>query len=53
MLAGASISVTRRLFLSLETRYAWANSPLSGDFVGFDNIDLNGLQSTVGIEVVF
>ncbi|MDP6580072.1 MAG: hypothetical protein QF681_05405 [Vicinamibacterales bacterium] len=53
VLAGASISVTRRLFLSLETRYAWANSPLSGDFVGFDNIDLNGLQSTVGIEVVF
>ena len=53
VLAGASISVTRQLFLSLETRYVWANTPLSGDFVGFDNINLNGLQSTVGIELVF
>jgi opacity protein-like surface antigen len=53
VLAGASVSVTERLFIGIETRYVWANTPLSGDFVGFDNIDLNGLHSTVGIELVF
>ena len=51
--AGASVSLTRQLFLGVEARHVWANTPLSGDFVGFDNIDLNGFQATVGIEFVF
>ena len=51
--AGGSVSLTRRLFLGVEARYVWARTPLSGDFVGFDNIDLNGVQATVGIEFVF
>ena len=52
-LAGASVSLTRQLFLSVEGRYRWATTPASGDFVGFDNISLSGVQSTVGIEFVF
>ena len=51
--AGASINVTRGLFVDVEARYVWANTPLSRDFVGFDNIDLNGFQTTGGIEFVF
>ncbi len=51
--AGISVSLTRRLFLGVEARYVWANTPLSGDFAGFDNIDLNGVQATGGIEFVF
>ena len=50
---GASVKLTRQLFSSIEGRYVWANTPLSSDFVGFDNIDLNGFQATVGIEFVF
>ena len=51
--AGASVSLTRQLFLGVEARYVWADTPLSGHFVGFDNIDLNGFQATGGIEFVF
>ena len=53
LFAGASASLTRQLFLGVEARYVWADTPLSGDFVGFDNIDLNGFQATGGIEFVF
>ena len=51
--AGASIGMTRKLFVTVEARYVWANTPLSQDFVGFDNIDLNGFETTGGIEFVF
>ena len=53
VLAGATVSLTRQLFLSVEARYRWAATPLSGDFVDFDNISLSGVQPTVGIEFVF
>ena len=53
LFAGTSVNVTRNLFLSIEARYVWADTPLSQDFVGFDNIDLNGFQATAGIEFVF
>ena len=53
LFAGASVGVTRNLFVSIEARYIWADTPLSQDFVGFDNIDLNGFQATAGIEFVF
>ncbi len=42
-----------QLFANVEGRYVWANTLLSRDFVGFDNIDLNGLRITVGIEYLF
>lgn len=51
--AGASISLTRQLFLGVEVRYARAGTRLSRDFVGFDNITLGGFQTTGGIEFVF
>ena len=51
--AGTSVNVTRQLFVGIEARYVWADTPLSQDFVGFDNIDLDGFQATVGIAFVF
>jgi hypothetical protein len=51
--AGTSVNLTRKLFVGIEARYVWADTPLSQDFVGFDNIDLNGFQVTAGIEFVF
>ena len=50
---GASINLTPQLFATVEARYVWANTPLSDAFVGFDNIDLNALRITVGIEYLF
>lgn len=50
---GTSVNLTRHLFLGVEARYIWANTPLSADFVGFENIDLNGLRITIGIEYLF
>ena len=49
---GTSIKLSRRVFAGIEIRYNWSDTPLSRDFVGFDNIDLGGLQLTVGIELV-
>ena len=53
LLAGTSVNVFQRLFLIVEARYVWAGTPLSDDFVGFENLDLNGMQVTSGIEIVF
>ena len=50
---GASVNLMPQLFANVEGRYVWANTLLSRDFVGFDNIDLNGLRITVGIEYLF
>ena len=50
---GASVNLMPQLFAHVEGRYVWANTLLSRDFVGFDNIDLNGLRITVGIEYLF
>jgi len=53
LFGGASVSLARRFFLEVEARYVWADTPLSGSFVGFDNIDLSGFQTTGGIAFVF
>ena len=50
---GASVNLIPQLFANIEARYVWANTPLSNDFIGFDNIDLNSLRITVGIEYLF
>ncbi len=49
--AGASLRMTRRLFAVAEVRRVWSGAELAGDFVG--DMDLNGLQITGGIEILF
>lgn len=46
---GLDLSLNPHLFLTLEARYAWADSELKQDFVDFDPIDLTGLGITGGI----
>jgi hypothetical protein len=53
VLAGASIHLSRRLSMVIEARYLWADTALGRDFVGFEDIDLNGSHITAGIEVLF
>ena len=50
---GLDLQLKPKWYLSLEGRYVWADARLSGDFVGFDPIDLNGLRITVGFSYSF
>ena len=52
-LLGAEFALTPRLGFSTEGRYGWAKSDLSGDFVGFEPIDLSGFSATMGLTVRF
>lgn len=50
---GLDLQLTPKWYLSLEGRYVWADADLSGDYVGFDPIDLNGLRITGGFSYSF
>lgn len=50
---GTDIQVFRRMLLSLEARYNWANAELDRDFVGFAPLDLGGLKFGAGVHFVF
>lgn len=49
VLGGAEITMTKHLAVDLQTRYTLGSANMSSPFVGFDRIDLNGLQTTVGL----
>lgn len=50
---GTDIQVFRKIFLSLEGRYTWANATLDQDFIDFDPIDLGGFRFGVGFHYAF
>jgi hypothetical protein len=51
--AGAEFSIDPRFAVVTEARYGWSRSSLSGDFSGFNRIDLSGFSTTAGIAVRF
>lgn len=51
--AGVDVSVSPRVVLTGEGRYAFASTDLGQAFSGFDKIDLAGFQARVGISVRF
>ena len=48
-LAGIDFTLTPHLALTGEAKYIWAHGKLSDSFSGFDNIDLSGLSTTLGL----
>jgi hypothetical protein len=50
---GADIQLYKRMFLSLEGRYMWADAPLSRDFIDFEPIDLGGFRFGAGLHLAF
>lgn len=52
-MAGFDIAIGQQFVFTAEGRYNWANDPMEGGFVGFDNIDLDGLQLIGGIAIRF
>lgn len=51
--AGVDVLVTPRIYATIEARYLWAEATPSGDFVGFDSIDLSGLRMLGGVNLSF
>jgi hypothetical protein len=49
--AGFNVSLGKQFILTLEGRYNWSNTPMEGGWVGFENIDLDGLQAIGGIAI--
>lgn len=47
--AGGDVWLLSRVGVNLEARYNWAKADLDGDFSDFDEIDLRGLQWTIGV----
>ncbi len=47
---GADYNIFKSLYLTLDFRYSWADDSMSGDFTGFDPIDLEGIRLTTGIQ---
>jgi len=53
VMGGLDIQAYRRLFFTVDARYAWASATLERDFVNFDPIDLAGFRAGAGIRLVF
>ncbi len=51
--AGVDVKLARRVFLTGEGRYLWAQTELGTDFSSFQPIDLTGFKLTVGINYLF
>jgi hypothetical protein len=51
--AGVNISVSNQIVFTMEGRYGWSKGAMGGDYQGFDQIDLDGLQLIGGIAVRF
>ncbi len=52
-LAGLDFSVGNRAILNTEARYTIGSGELVGDYIGFDRLDLSGLQITLGLKFRF
>lgn len=50
---GADVSLSPRFGLTVEGRYLWSRAGMSGDFSGFNKIDLSGYDASIGLFVRF
>ncbi len=50
---GVDVKVWKRLYLSGEGRYLWAQGTPGRDFIDFDPIDLAGFKLTAGVHYLF
>jgi opacity protein-like surface antigen len=48
-MAGLDVTLTPRIALTGEAKYIWAKGKLDQSFSGFDNIDLSGVSTTIGL----
>lgn len=48
-MAGLDYSLTPRMALTGEGKYLWAKGKVNQSFTGFNNIDLSGISTTIGL----
>ena len=53
LLAGLQYTIVPNFVLTGEGRYRFGSGEMDGQFVGFDDINLSGLQFTVGLGARF
>jgi hypothetical protein len=51
--AGVDVLVLKRVYVTLDGRYQWANATLSNTWVDFDPIDLAGFKLAAGASFIF
>jgi opacity protein-like surface antigen len=51
VMVGVDIRLTRNFGVVMEARYHWAEAHLGGDFIGFNNIDLDGARAMIGFSM--
>ena len=50
---GVEMRVLRRLYATFDVRYLWAAGDLKRPFEGFDALDLAGLRTSAGVNLLF
>jgi hypothetical protein len=50
-LGGLDVTLSPRVGFTADARYQWAKADLSGDFRGFDRIDLSGITGSLGFTI--
>lgn len=50
---GTDVALHRRLLLTFDARYQWVSGELGSDWIGFEPLDLSGLQVSTGIRIPF
>lgn len=53
LLGGADYSLSNHLVLTGQASYGWASAPMGSQFEDFDDLDLAGLQASVGLSIRF
>jgi hypothetical protein len=51
--AGVDVLVLKRVYVTIDGRYQWANATLSNTWVDFDPIDLAGFKLAAGASFIF
>jgi hypothetical protein len=47
------VHVLKRMNVTIDGRYLWANADLARDWIGFEPIDLAGFRMSAGVSFIF
>jgi hypothetical protein len=50
---GVEVRLTRRLYATFDARYLWAAGDMGRPFEGFSALDLAGLRTSAGVNLLF
>ena len=53
LFGGVDVRVLKRMYVTMDARYLWADADLGLDWVGFEPIDLTGFRLSGGVNFIF